>query len=51
MQAYCVTCKKKIEIKEGKKIHKAKTGMMTHAMNRVSGKCPHCGGKVSRIVK
>lgn len=47
-QAYCVKCKKKVEIKDPQEIvMKGKGGTERKA---VSGVCPTCGTKVFRIL-
>jgi DNA-directed RNA polymerase subunit RPC12/RpoP len=42
-QGYCVKCKKKVEIKDAKKI------TMKNGKPATQGKCPYCGTKVFRI--
>ncbi|MCK9430222.1 MAG: DUF5679 domain-containing protein [Candidatus Omnitrophica bacterium] len=42
-EAYCVKCKKKVEIKDGVKT-KTKKGVPM-----LKGKCPNCNTKVCRI--
>lgn len=44
MEAYCVKCKKKVEMQDGKEnLTKRGTKMM-------KGKCPECGTTVCRIM-
>ncbi|MEM5798361.1 MAG: DUF5679 domain-containing protein [Candidatus Aenigmatarchaeota archaeon] len=43
VQGYCVKCKKKVEIADGKEV-KLKTGKKA-----IKGKCPKCGTTVFRI--
>lgn len=43
MTAYCVRCKKKVEIKNPKKV------IMKNGKPATSGVCPKCGTKVFRI--
>jgi len=45
MQAYCVKCKKKVEIKDPKQI------TMKNGRPATQGTCPVCGTKVFRIGK
>lgn len=42
-QAYCMKCRKKVEIKGAKKI------VMKNKRPATSGVCPNCGTKVFRI--
>ncbi|MFA5772280.1 MAG: DUF5679 domain-containing protein [Thermoplasmata archaeon] len=42
-QAYCVKCKKKIEIKDPKKV------TLKNKKPALKGKCPKCGTNVFRI--
>ena len=42
-EAYCVKCKKKVEIKDAKKI------TMKNGKPATQGTCPDCGTKVFRI--
>ena len=42
-EGYCVKCKKKVEIKDAKKI------TMKNGKPATQGKCPKCGTKVFRI--
>jgi DNA-directed RNA polymerase subunit RPC12/RpoP len=42
-QAYCVKCKKKVEVQNAKKI------TMKNKRPAVQGVCPNCGTKVFRI--
>lgn len=42
-EAYCVKCKKKVEIKDAKKI------TMKNGKPATQGKCPKCSTKVFRI--
>lgn len=47
MQAYCVKCKKKVDIQDGEEVViDTKRGKKKFMM----GKCPVCGTKVSRIL-
>jgi len=47
MEAYCVKCKKKVDIKDGKEvIIDTKTGKKKFMM----GLCSVCGTKVSRVL-
>lgn len=43
--AYCVRCKKKVNVLEGYNIVKTKKGL-----RRLAGKCSICGTKVSKIL-
>jgi DNA-directed RNA polymerase subunit RPC12/RpoP len=43
VQAYCVKCKKKVDVKDAKKI------VMKNKRKATKGTCPHCGTKVFRI--
>ena len=43
MTAYCVVCKKKVEMKDPKK------SMMKNGKPILKGKCPICGTTVCRI--
>ncbi len=44
MEAYCVKCKKKVEVKDGKEvINKSRRKML-------KGKCPKCNTTVCRIL-
>jgi len=45
MQAYCVKCRKKVEIKDPKQI------TMKNGRPATQGSCPVCGTKVFRIGK
>ena len=45
MQAYCMKCKKKVDIKN------AKTITMKNGRPATQGVCPNCGTKVFRIGK
>ena len=45
MQAYCVKCRKKVEIKNAKSI------TMKNNRPATQGECPSCGTKVFRIGK
>ncbi len=48
MEAYCVKCKKKQEIKDPKEVEmKGKGGMKRRAM---TGTCPSCSTKMFRIM-
>ena len=48
IQAYCVKCKKNIEIKDPKPYEmKGVRG----TRNAIKGNCPNCGTKVFRIIK
>ena len=42
-QAYCVKCRKKVDMKDGKKI------TMKNGKPAMQGKCPKCTTKVFRI--
>jgi endogenous inhibitor of DNA gyrase (YacG/DUF329 family) len=44
MEAYCVKCKKKVEVKDGKEVRNKKGRRM------LKGKCPVCGTTVCRIL-
>lgn len=44
MEGYCVKCKKKVEIQNGKEVVNAKGRAM------MKGKCPACGTTVCRIL-
>jgi len=44
MEAYCVKCKHKTEIKEGKEVKNKK------GMRMMKGVCPKCGTTVCRIL-
>ena len=44
MEAYCMKCKKKVEIKEEEEV------VMKNGRKAVRGKCPDCGTKVFRIL-
>lgn len=47
-EAYCVKCKKKVEMKDAKEITmKGKGGTKRKAM---TGVCPNCGTKLFRIL-
>ena len=43
-EGYCVKCKKKVEIKEGKEV------VNKRGMRMMKGKCPKCGITVCRIL-
>jgi len=43
-EGYCVKCRKKVQIKDGKEVEN-KRGMMM-----MKGKCPDCGTTVCRIM-
>ncbi|KKN21389.1 hypothetical protein LCGC14_0925740 [marine sediment metagenome] len=43
MKAYCVKCKRKVEIKNPKKV------TMKNKRKATKGKCPKCGSGVYRI--
>ncbi len=43
VEAYCVKCRKKVEMKDAKKI------TMKNGKPATQGKCPKCGTKVFRI--
>ena len=45
MQAYCVKCRKKVEVKNPKPI------VMKNKRPATQGECPNCGTKVFRIGK
>ena len=45
MQAYCVKCRKKVEVKDPKQI------TMKNGRPATQGSCPVCGTKVFRIGK
>jgi len=45
MQAYCMKCKKKVEIQNPQSIK------MKNGKPATQGKCPNCGTKVFRIGK
>jgi hypothetical protein len=45
VEAYCVKCKKKQEIKDGKQ------KKMKNGRNCMQGICPKCGTKMTRIMK
>lgn len=48
MEAYCVKCKAKREMKEAKEVSmKGKGGVVRRAMK---GKCPNCGTAMFRIL-
>lgn len=42
-EAYCMKCRKKVEMKDAKKI------TMKNGKPATQGKCPNCGTKVFRI--
>jgi DNA-directed RNA polymerase subunit RPC12/RpoP len=42
-EAYCVKCKKKVEMKNAKEV------TMKNGKKAMKGECPHCGTKVFRI--
>lgn len=44
MEAYCVKCKKKVEMKDGKE------ATMKNGRRMMKGKCPECGTTVCRIL-
>ena len=44
MEAYCMKCKKKVEINDGKK------SKMKNGRYMMKGKCPKCGTTVCRIL-
>ena len=44
MEAYCVKCKAKKEMVEGKKV------TMKNGRNAMKGKCPDCGTSLFRIM-
>jgi len=45
MEAYCVKCKSKKEMKDAQKV------TMKNGRNAMKGKCPDCGTSMFRIVK
>ncbi len=45
MEGYCVKCKHKCNMKDGKKVK------MKNGRHRYAGKCEHCGSKMSVIAK
>ncbi len=45
MEAYCVKCKAKKEMKDAKKV------TLKNGRNAMKGKCPDCGTSLFRIVK
>lgn len=45
MDAYCVKCKKKTEMKDGQSVK------MKNGRNAMKGKCPTCGTTLFRITK
>ncbi len=45
MEAYCVKCKAKKEMKDGEKV------TMKNGRNAMKGKCPDCGTTLFRIQK
>lgn len=45
MQAYCVKCKAKKEMKDEKKV------TMKNGRSAMKGKCPDCGTSLFRIMK
>jgi len=45
MQAYCVKCKAKKEMKDAQKV------TLKNGRNAMKGKCPDCGTSLFRIVK
>ncbi|MCX5657293.1 MAG: DUF5679 domain-containing protein [Candidatus Omnitrophica bacterium] len=45
MDAYCVKCKAKKEMKDGEKV------TMKNGRNAMKGKCPDCGTTLFRIQK
>jgi len=48
MEAYCVKCKKKVEMADANEVSmKGKGGVKRRAMK---GKCPECGTTVFRIL-
>ena len=44
MKAYCVKCKKKVEMKDGKKT------TTKNGRSMMKGKCPKCGTTVCRFL-
>ncbi|HJX06423.1 MAG TPA: DUF5679 domain-containing protein [Candidatus Nanoarchaeia archaeon] len=44
MEAYCVKCKKKVEVKDGKEVINKRGRKM------LKGKCPKCNTTVCRIL-
>ena len=44
MEAYCVKCKEKVEIKNAQEV------TMKNKRKAMSGSCPKCGTKVFRMV-
>ena len=44
-EAYCVKCKKKVEIKGAKK------GVSKNGRKNIQGVCPECGTRVFRFTK
>ena len=44
MEAYCVKCKKKVELTEGKEV------VLKNGMKAMKGKCRACGTTLSRIL-
>ncbi|NQS99893.1 MAG: hypothetical protein HQ595_02320 [Candidatus Omnitrophica bacterium] len=45
MEAYCVKCKAKKEMQDGKKV------TMKNGRSAMKGKCPDCGTSLFRITK
>ena len=45
MEAYCVKCKAKKEMKDAKKV------TMKNGRSAMKGKCPDCGTTLFRIIK
>ena len=45
MEAYCVKCKAKKEMVDGKEV------TMKNGRNAMKGKCPECGTSMFRIMK
>ncbi len=45
MEAYCVKCKAKKEMKDAEKV------TLKNGRNAMKGKCPDCGTSLFRIVK
>ena len=43
-EAYCVKCKGKVQVKDGKEVVNAR------GMKMMKGKCPDCGTTVCRIM-